>query len=35
MTVGASTAYQSTEKEQMFALLYMYVNMDEIGQYFT
>jgi hypothetical protein len=35
VTVGASTAYQPTEEEQMSALLYMYANMDEMGQYFT
>jgi hypothetical protein len=35
VTVGASTAYQPTEEEQVFALLYMYVNMDEMDQYFT
>jgi hypothetical protein len=35
MTVDASTAYQPTEEEQMFALLYIYANMDEMDQYFT
>jgi hypothetical protein len=35
MTIGASTAYQPTEEEQMSALLYMYANMDEMDQYFT
>jgi hypothetical protein len=35
VTIGASTAYQPTEKEQMSALLYMYANMDEMDQYFT
>jgi hypothetical protein len=35
MSVGASTAYQPTQEEQMFALLYMYANMDEMNQYFT
>jgi hypothetical protein len=35
MTVGASTAYQPSEEEQVFALLYMYANMDEMEQYFT
>jgi hypothetical protein len=30
VTVGASTAYQPTEEEQMSALLYMYANMDEM-----
>jgi hypothetical protein len=30
MTVGASTTYQPTEEEQMFSLLYMYANMDEM-----
>jgi hypothetical protein len=35
MTVGASTAYQPTEEEQMFVLFYMYANMDEMDQYFT
>jgi hypothetical protein len=34
MTVGDSTTYQPTEEEQMSSLLYMYVNMDEIDQYF-
>jgi hypothetical protein len=34
MTVGASTAYQPTKKEQMLVLLYMYANMDEMDQYF-
>jgi hypothetical protein len=33
MTVGTSTTYQSTEEEQMSALLYMYANMDEMDQY--
>jgi hypothetical protein len=35
VTVGASTAYQPTEEEQMPDLLYMYANMDEMDQYFT
>jgi hypothetical protein len=35
VTVGASTAYQPTEKEQMSALLYMYANTDEMDQYFA
>jgi hypothetical protein len=35
MIVGASTAYQPTEEEQMYALLYMYANMDEMDQYFV
>jgi hypothetical protein len=35
MTVGASTAYQPSEEEQVPALLYMYTNMDEMDQYFT
>jgi hypothetical protein len=35
VTVGASTAYQPTEEEQMTALLYMYGNMDEMDQYFA
>jgi hypothetical protein len=34
VAVGASTAYQPTKEEQMFALLYMYANMDEMDQYF-
>jgi hypothetical protein len=34
MTVGASTAYQPFEKGQVSTLLYMYINMDEIDQYF-
>jgi hypothetical protein len=34
-TVGASTAYQPTQEEQMSALLYMYSNMDEMNLYFT
>jgi hypothetical protein len=34
MTVGASTAYQPIEKEQVCALLYMHANMDEMDQYF-
>jgi hypothetical protein len=34
MTIGASTPYQPTQEEQMFALLYMYTNMDEMDQYF-
>jgi hypothetical protein len=34
VTVGASTAYQPIEEEQMSALLYMYANMDEMDQYF-
>jgi hypothetical protein len=35
VTVGASTAYQPTEEKQKSALLYMYVNMDEMDQYFA
>jgi hypothetical protein len=35
VTVGASTAYQPTEEEQISALLYMYANMDEMDQYFA
>jgi hypothetical protein len=35
MIVGASTEYQPTQEEQMSALLYIYINMDEIDQYFT
>jgi hypothetical protein len=35
MTVGAYTAYQPTEEEQMSALLYMYTNMNEMDQYFA
>jgi hypothetical protein len=35
MTVGASTPYQPTQEEQIFALLYMSANMDEMDQYFT
>jgi hypothetical protein len=35
MTVGASTAYQPSEEEQVSALLYIYVNIDEMDQYFT
>jgi hypothetical protein len=35
ITVGASTAYQPTEEEQMSTLLYMYANMDEMDQYFV
>jgi hypothetical protein len=35
MTVGAFTPYQPTQEEQMSALLYMYANIDEMGQYFT
>jgi hypothetical protein len=35
MTVGASTAYQPSEEEQVSVLLYMYVNMDEMDQYFA
>jgi hypothetical protein len=35
VTIGASTAYQPTEEEQMSAFLYMYANMDEMDQYFT
>jgi hypothetical protein len=35
MTVGASTAYQPSEEEQVSALLYMYVNMYEMDQYFV
>jgi hypothetical protein len=34
ITIGASTAYQPTEEEQMSALFYMYINMDEMDQYF-
>jgi hypothetical protein len=34
VTVGASTAYQPTEEEQISALLYMYANIDEMDQYF-
>jgi hypothetical protein len=34
VTVGASIAYQPTDEEHMFALLYMYANMDEMDQYF-
>jgi hypothetical protein len=34
MTVGASTAYQPTKKEQVSTLLYMYKNMNEMDQYF-
>jgi hypothetical protein len=34
MTVGASMIYQPTKEEQMSALLYMYINMDEMDQYF-
>jgi hypothetical protein len=34
MTVDASTPYQPTQPEQTSALLYMYANMDEMGQYF-
>jgi hypothetical protein len=34
MIVGASTVYQPTEEEKMFALLYKYTNMDEMDQYF-
>jgi hypothetical protein len=34
MTVGACTSYQPTQEEQMSALLYMYADMDEMGQYF-
>jgi hypothetical protein len=30
MTVGASTAYLPTQEEHMPALLYMYVNIDEM-----
>jgi hypothetical protein len=33
-TVGASTAYQPTQEEQMSVLLYLYSNMDEMDQYF-
>jgi hypothetical protein len=33
-TVGASTTYQSNQEEQIFALLYMNSNMDEMNQYF-
>jgi hypothetical protein len=32
-TVGASMSYQPTQEEQMFALLNMYANMDEMDQY--
>jgi hypothetical protein len=35
MTVGASTACQPTQEEQMSDLLYMYANMNEMDQYFT
>jgi hypothetical protein len=35
MTVGASTAYQPSEEEQVSTLLYMYANMDEVDQYFA
>ena len=35
MTIGASTAYQPSQKEQMSDLLYMYSNMDEMDQYFA
>jgi hypothetical protein len=35
VTVGASIAYQPIEEEQISTLLYMYVNMDEMDQYFT
>jgi hypothetical protein len=35
MTVGASTTYHPTHEEQMFALLYIYSNMDEMEQYFV
>jgi hypothetical protein len=35
VTVGASTAFQPTEEEQLFALLYMYTNIDEMDQYFV
>jgi hypothetical protein len=35
ITVGASMPYQPTQEEQMSTLLYMYINMDEMGQYFT
>jgi hypothetical protein len=35
MTLGASTAYQPSEEEQVSALLYMYANMDEMDQYFA
>jgi hypothetical protein len=35
VTVGASTAHQPTEEEQMSTLFYMYTNMDEMDQYFT
>jgi hypothetical protein len=34
MTVGACTSYQPTQEEQMSTLLYMYTDMDEMGQYF-
>jgi hypothetical protein len=34
ITIGASTAYQPTKEEQMSALLYMYINIDEMDQYF-
>jgi hypothetical protein len=33
--VGASIAYQPTKEEQMSTLLYMYINMDEMDQYFA
>jgi hypothetical protein len=33
-TVGASMACNPTQEDQMSALLYMYSNMDEMGQYF-
>jgi hypothetical protein len=35
MNVGVSMAYLPTQEEQMSALLYMYINMDEMHQYFT
>jgi hypothetical protein len=35
MIVGASTPYQPTQEEQMTALLYMHVNMDEMDQYYV
>jgi hypothetical protein len=34
VSVGASTAYQPIEEEQMSSLLYMHANMDEMDQYF-
>jgi hypothetical protein len=35
MSIGASTAFQPSEEEQVAALLYMYANMDKMDQYFT